>query len=99
MAITNFESNLRTIRLSIREGYPACVTIKKLNTGSYNYITRAMNNPGGNVYYEVFKHTKSGKLIGKTLVDATYHGITYDNRYFSIPDSIAKAILEFHKAI
>lgn len=99
MALTNFESNLKTIRLSIDEGYQACVVIKRLNTGSYKYITRALNNPGSNVYYEVYKYEKSGKLVGKTLVDASYYGINYDNKYFSIPDSITKTILEFHRAI
>lgn len=99
MAIKNIESNLRTIKLGIAEGYQVCVTIKKLNTGSYKYITKAMNNTEGNVYYEVTKYEKSGKLIGKTLVDATYYGTTYDNRYFSMPDSITKAILEFHRAL
>lgn len=99
MALTNFESNLRTIKLSISEGYSTRVVIKKLNTGSYKYIVRALNNPGSNVYYEVYKYDRSGKLIGKTLVDASYNGISYDSRYFSIPDSIAKSILEFHRAI
>ena len=73
MAITNFESNLRTIRLSIREGYPACVTIKKLNTGSYNYITRAMNNPGGNVSIlpssNIYKHTFKNDECSNIEVD------------------------------
>lgn len=49
MAMKNIESNLRTIKLGIAEGYQVCVTIKKLNTGSYKYITKAMNNTEGDL--------------------------------------------------
>lgn len=99
MGTTNFQNSINTIKLAIREGYPINVVVKKLNTGSYKYITKAVNTPGNTVYYEVYKYENSGRLIGKTLVDASYYGIKYDNRYFSIPDSISKVILEFHRAL
>lgn len=99
MGATNFQNSVNTIRLAIKEGYPINVVVKKLNTGSYKYITKAVNIPGNVVYYEVYKYENSGRLVGKALVDVSYYGTSYDNRYFNIPDSISKEILAFHRAV
>lgn len=99
MGATNFENNLRTIRLAVQQGYNMEVQIKKLNTGSYVYFVSAVNTPGMKVYYIVSKYSKTGKNLGKVLVDATNYGISYNNTAFSIPDSISKAILEFNRSL
>lgn len=99
MGTTNFENNLRTLRLAIKQGYNMDVHIKKLNTGSYIYIVSAVNTPGMQIYYTVGKYSKSGKSFGKIYVEVTDQGVNYDNSLFSIPDSCIKAILEFAQAI
>lgn len=99
MGTTNFENNLRTIRLAVQQGYNMEVQIKKLNTGSYLYFVSAVSTPGMKVYYIVSKYSKAGKNLGKVLVDATNYGISCNNTAFSIPDSISKVILEFNRSI
>ena len=63
------------------------------------YFVSAVNTPGMKIYYIVSKYSKTGKNLGKVLVDATNYGISYNNTAFSIPDSISKAILEFNRSI
>ena len=99
MRTTNFENNLRTIRLAVQQGYDTEVQIKKLNTGSYVYFVSAVNTPGMKIYYTVSKYSKTGKNLGKVTVDATNYGMSYNNKAFSIPDSIDKVILDFNRSI
>lgn len=98
MAITNMESNARTIVLAIRNEYEMSVQIKKINTGRYIYYVDAVYSPVYGLRFDVNKTTINNQKIGNTLSITKFsiYGIEYDNSIIgSIPDSVSKAIKSF----
>lgn len=71
-----------------------------INTGRYKYVLTATYNPTNLLSYDIEKYDSNGKSLGHVLGTATTYGVTYQNpKGLSIPDSVAKAILAYHKEI
>lgn len=99
MAISNYESNIRTIVNAKNNYYNGMkVTLIKHNTGSYIYIASAMWYKSG-MKYHVAKYRANGQYVTDTMVDVTLHGATYHNRggLITIPPTVIKMLNKFHK--
>lgn len=99
MALSNYESNLKTIIIAQRECYNGMkVTLMHHNTGRYAYIVSAMWYKSG-MKYHVAKYRANGQFIADTMVDVTLHGATYHDRggLITIPPTVIKTLNNFHK--
>lgn len=102
MGITNFESNVRTMLIFMKENMNhGTVTLKTINTGSYKYIILAIYSSEKGLNYAVRKEKTYGKLVEIIEIDrVSIHGLEYrHNSKGSLPDSVVKEITSFHKEI
>ena len=100
MGITNFESNILTLKMCIDNNGSGNVHLKTINTGSHKYYTTVIYE-NGNLNYFVDKSRSNGQHLGRVGIDRiSIHGIEYNNRIIgSLPDSVVKEIMKFHKEL
>lgn len=102
MRVSNKQSSINTLRLFMSNMKSTQVQVGKINTGSYLYVITAVYEVGYNLFYCVNRYTTNWVEAGSVIVDATNYGIQYDRAGLggaSIPDSVAKEILNFNRAV